>query len=143
VPVLRAWETAAPGGYADFAGKNAMVIAIIEQTQAVENVENIAAVPGIDCIFIGPSGLSYSMGFRGRRDKPKLKEAIAKVVAAAKKHNISVGRPLGSAAQAEQLIKVGFQFSQGASGLGLIAAGAWLILAGLGKEIGRKERSLY
>jgi len=134
----------APEGYVDFADRNVMVITIIEQAQAVERIEEIASVPGIDVIYIGPSDLSFSMGFRGRQDEPRLKDAIAKVVAAAKRHSIPLGRPLASAAQANDLIKEGFQFLQAPSELGMIAAGARPLLEALGK--GGPEptpRSLY
>ncbi len=45
---------------ADFADRNAMVVVIIEQKEAVERIEEIAAVPGMDVIFIGTSDLSFS-----------------------------------------------------------------------------------
>src|SRR5262245_12177103 len=47
--------------YAQFANENVMVIPIIEQKQAVDNIEAIASVPGIDVLFIGASDLSYSL----------------------------------------------------------------------------------
>jgi 2-keto-3-deoxy-L-rhamnonate aldolase RhmA len=134
----------APEGYADFADRNVMVITIIEQAQAVERIEEIASVPGIDVIYIGPSDLSYSMGFRGRQDEPKLKAAIARIIAAAKRHNIPVGRPIASGAQANELIKEGVQFFQASSELGMIAAGARPLLEALGKAAPEpKARPMY
>ncbi len=121
-----------PGSYSDFADRNVMVVIMIEQAQAVEKIEEIASVPGIDVIFIGPSDLSFSLGLRGRQDDPKLKEALAKVVAAAQRHNIPVGRPAGPG-QVAQFIKEGFQFFQASSELGMMAAGARPLLGALGK----------
>src|ERR1017187_3277761 len=72
--------------YHDCADENVVVIAIIEEARAVENIDEIAATPGIDVLFIGTSDLSFSLGLRGRQQEPKLEEAIARVVGAAKKH---------------------------------------------------------
>ena len=58
-------------------------IAQIESPEAVEAVEEIAAVPGIDVLFVGPGDLSYAMGrFRAFED-PAFRSAIERVVAAA------------------------------------------------------------
>lgn len=134
----------APGGYHDFADRNVMVIIIIEQQRAVEAIEEIVEVPGIDVIFIGTSDLSFSLGLRGRQDDPKLKEAVARVVAAARRKKIPVGRPAGSAAQVAQFLKEGFQFFQAPSELALMAAGARPLLEAFGKSGAElKTRPLY
>jgi 2-keto-3-deoxy-L-rhamnonate aldolase RhmA len=122
-----------PGGYSDFADQNAMVVIIIEQASAVERIDEILSVPGIDVVYIGPADLSYSLGLRGKQDDPKLKDAIAKIVAAAKRHNLPVGRP-ASATQIPEFLKQGFQFFQSSSELGLFAAGARPLLDALGKS---------
>ncbi len=143
-PGLASLRWPAPGGYHDFADSNVMVVIIIEQQQAVERIEEIAAVPGIDVIFIGTSDLSFSMGLRGRQDDPKLKEAISRVLAAARKHNIPVGRPAATAAQVAQWTKEGFQFFQAPSELALLAAGARPLLEAFGKtDAEPKTRPLY
>lgn len=142
-PGLATLRWPAPEGYADFADRNAMVVAIIEEKRAVERIDEIAAVPGLDVLFIGVNDLSYSYGFRGRQDEQVLQDAIRKVVAAAKKNNLPVGRP-GSAANIPGLIKEGFSFFQASSELGLIAEGARPILEVLGKKAaGSKDRPLY
>ena len=79
--------------YPEFANENVMVIPIIEQKQAVDNIDAIASVPGIDVLFIGASDLSYSLGVGGQRDHPLVQEALAKVLAAGKKYNVPVGYP--------------------------------------------------
>lgn len=141
-PGLASLRWPAPGGYADFADKNAMVVIIIEQKQAVENIDAILAVPGIDVVFIGPNDLSHSYGFRGRQT-PEVKEAIAKVVAAAKRHNIPVGRTAGAGDIGEH-IKEGFRFFQASSELGMMAAGARPILEAAGKTAeAPKARPMY
>ena len=58
-------------------------IAQIESPEAVEAVEEIAAVEGIDVLFVGPEDLSYSMGIFRQFDDPRFRSAIERVVAAA------------------------------------------------------------
>jgi 2-keto-3-deoxy-L-rhamnonate aldolase RhmA len=49
-----------------------MVVIIVEEKRAVEKIDEIAAVPGIDVIFIGVNDLSFSYGQRGRyREVPR------------------------------------------------------------------------
>ncbi|HEV3204218.1 MAG TPA: aldolase/citrate lyase family protein [Gemmataceae bacterium] len=60
----------------------------IENRSAVENVEQIAAVPDVDVLFIGPADLSQSLGIPGEWDHPRLWEAIEKVAHAAGKQQI-------------------------------------------------------
>jgi 2-dehydro-3-deoxyglucarate aldolase len=85
-------------GYgADFAGymkrlaKEAVVVAMIENAQGVENAERILGVNGIDAYFLGPYDLSASLGVIGKTSHPKVEKAIAKVRAAAKR----AGKPGG------------------------------------------------
>jgi 2-keto-3-deoxy-L-rhamnonate aldolase RhmA len=143
-PGLASFRWPAPEGYTAFSDRNAAVVTIIEEARAVERIEEIASVPGIDVLFIGVNDLSYSLGLRGRQDDPKLKEAIDKVVAAAKKHGIALGRPAGNAEQVQQYMREGFLFFQASSELGMMAAGANPLLKSLGKSgFDPKTRPLY
>jgi 4-hydroxy-2-oxoheptanedioate aldolase len=130
-PGLATMRWPAPGGYHTFADNNALVIIIIEEKPAVDNIDAILDVKGIDVVFIGVNDLSFSYGARGQQT-PEVKAAIAKVVAAAKKRGLPVGRP-GAAADVKQLMSEGFSFFQGASELNLITAGAAPLLQAVGK----------
>jgi 2-keto-3-deoxy-L-rhamnonate aldolase RhmA len=142
-PGLASFRWQGPENYSDFADRNAMVIIIIEQKRAVDQIEEIAAVPGIDVLFIGTNDLSFSYGKRGRQD-PEVQEAIRKVVAAAKKNNVPVGRPASSPEQIQQFIKDGFTFFQASSELGFMATGSRPLLQSLGKSgIDPKQQPLY
>jgi 2-keto-3-deoxy-L-rhamnonate aldolase RhmA len=122
-------------GYAQFANENVMVIPIIEQKQAVDNIEAIASVPGIDVLFIGASDLSYSLGVGGQRDHALVREAVAKVLAAGKKYNVPVGYPSGNPDEINKLIAEGFQFFQASTDLNLMKNAATEMLS---KVQGRK-----
>jgi len=142
-PSLATLRWPAPGGYPDFADQNVMVIIIIEQKEAVERIEEILATPGIDVAFIGPSDLSFSYGARGK-PTPEVNAAIAKVVAAAKSRGIPVGRTAGNADDYARFAKEGFQFFQGPTDLGFMAAGARPLLQAAGKTgFDPKTRPLY
>lgn len=71
--------------YKDWLKKESIVIAQVEHIKAVENIESILPVKGIDGIMIGPYDLSGSMGFPGEYDRKDVKEAIARVEKACKK----------------------------------------------------------
>lgn len=63
------------------------VIPQCETTEALEHIEEIAALPGVDGIFVGPCDLSISMGIPLQFDSPVLTEAIERILAACKKYN--------------------------------------------------------
>lgn len=131
-PGLATLRWPAPQGYANFADQNALVVIIIEEKRAVENIDAILDVPGLDVVFIGPNDLSYSYGARGQQTD-EVKAAIATVVAAAKKRNLAVGRTT-NAADIKSHLEQGFTFFQAASELSFIATGARPLLDNLGKS---------
>ena len=59
---LASFRWPSPEDYYDFADRNMMVIAMIEEITAVEQIDAIAATPGIDVLFVGASDISFSMG---------------------------------------------------------------------------------
>lgn len=127
------WGMAVPD-YVKFANENVMVIVIIEQKLAIDNIEEIAAVPGIDVLFIGANDLSYSLGVGGNINAPVVEEAMAKVLVAAKKHNIPVGFPSGNPTEINKRIAQGFRFFQASSDLAMMSAGARDLLSKVPRE---------
>jgi 2-keto-3-deoxy-L-rhamnonate aldolase RhmA len=110
--------------YAKFADEQVMVIVIVEQKEALEHVEAIAAVPGLDVLFLGANDMSFSLGVGGRLDHPLVEEAAARVVAAGRKHGVALGYPASNPAEIQKRIAQGFRFFQTANDLGLMSAGA-------------------
>ncbi len=81
-------------GFQDYvAGANREIAAIVqaEHIEAVNHIDAIAAVPGIDAIFVGPYDLSASMGKPGRIQDPEVQAAIRRVRDA----TLKAGRKLG------------------------------------------------
>jgi 2-keto-3-deoxy-L-rhamnonate aldolase RhmA len=110
--------------YAKFANDNVMVITIIETKEAISNIDRIASTPGVDVLFIGPNDLSFSLGVGGRTKEAVVEEAVAKVIAAGKRHNVPVGYSTGDPAEINRRIEQGFRFFQAQSDLGLLGSGA-------------------
>jgi 2-keto-3-deoxy-L-rhamnonate aldolase RhmA len=120
-------------GYYDFADKNVLVVAVVEDTSAVSRIDEIAATPGVDVLFIGTSDLSFSLGLRGRQDHPRLEAAINTIAAAAKRHRKFLGRPARTPAEIKRFQKQGFQFFMVGTDLDLMAAGSVPLLRPFGK----------
>jgi 2-keto-3-deoxy-L-rhamnonate aldolase RhmA len=123
-----AFRWAAPEGYYDFADENVLVVTVVEDTSALGKIEEIAATPGIDVLFIGTSDLSFSLGLRGEQNHPKLDRAVEKIVAAGKKHGKFLGRPGLQAEEIKRFQKQGFRFFMTLTDMDFMAAGAAQVL---------------
>jgi len=143
-PGLASLRWQGPESYYDFSDRNAMAIVIIEQAQAIEKIEEIAATPGLDVMFIGTNDLSFSYGKRGDTSPAVVQDAIKKVVAAGKKYGVPVGRPAATPEQIKQYLDEGFLFFQGPSDLVMMTGGARPLVQTLGKSgFDPKKQPLY
>jgi 2-keto-3-deoxy-L-rhamnonate aldolase RhmA len=122
--ILASLRWPAPGGYYDFADRNVLVVAVVEEAQAIAHIDSIAATPGLDVLFIGTSDLSFSLGLRGEQNHPTLQDAIGKITAAAKKHGKILGRPVRNLKDIDRHVEEGFLFFQTPTELELMTAGA-------------------
>jgi len=127
----------APGGYYDFADENVLVIAVVEDTSAVSRIDEIAATPGIDVLFIGTSDLSFSLGLRGSQNHPELDKAVGTIVAAAKRHGKVLGRPARTLEEIKKFREQGFLLFMTGTDLDFMATGAAELLAPLGRSQSR------
>src|SRR5262245_182021 len=118
---------------------------MITNNQAVTNIYAIASVHGIDVLFIGASDLSYSLGVGGQREHPLVQGAIAKVLAAGRKHNVPVGYPSGNPAESKKLITEGFLFCHATTDYGLMKSAANELLNDVrgSAETSPKPASIY
>lgn len=87
---------------------SSVVICQIESPQGVENAEAIAAVPGVDNLWVGQADLSQSLGIPGDYHNPKFTGALKQVTAAAKKHGKRAGIQPGDMNQAQAWMELGF-----------------------------------
>lgn len=71
---------------------NTLVAVQVEDPEAIEHVEEIASLPYIDCIFIGPADLSLGLGHPGESDHPTVVEAFNRICnAVTSKSNVKLG----------------------------------------------------
>ena len=100
----RGCSTGAPHGeyqscpmaeFVEINNEDTLAIAQIERVEAVENIDQILSVPGVDAAVIGPTDLSVSLGIPGQTDHPKIVKAIEHVIEAANRHNVVPGVHMG------------------------------------------------
>jgi len=112
-------------GYFMEANERIAVIPMIETPEALANVEKIAAVPGVDALFVGPFDLSIALGLPpGDNDgKPAFDDAIARVSAAARSAGIATA-VLSNAKVAPLRIGQGFQMISTTTDINALAMAA-------------------
>jgi 2-keto-3-deoxy-L-rhamnonate aldolase RhmA len=93
--------------YLPVANAQTSVVVQIEHRDAIANVNQILAVPGVDAIFVGPYDLSNSMGLVGQVNHADVAAAIDKVRAACARTNCPMGIYCSSADQARKEIEAG------------------------------------
>ena len=102
-----------PGAVADkLAAANARTTLFcqIETAEGIENADAIAAIDGVDCLWVGHFDLSASLGIPGDFDHPKFKAAIERTAAATQKHGKALGRLVPTVEQGVQVFALGFDF---------------------------------
>jgi 4-hydroxy-2-oxoheptanedioate aldolase len=101
----------------------------VESPEAVGNVAAIAAVEGVDCVFVGPNDLAANMGMLGQANAPEVRAAILSVVAPIKAAGKAAGMLDFNPESGRQWIEAGFDFVAVGSDTSLLSAA----LAGLRK----------
>lgn len=79
-----------------------LLVVQVENLAALEEVEAIAAVPGVDALFVGLTDLSQDFGVPGEYGHPKLREAVDRVLRAGEAQGKPVGVPVSGPAMAEE-----------------------------------------
>jgi 4-hydroxy-2-oxoheptanedioate aldolase len=102
-------------GGADYHAKaNDIVVAfgMIETAEAIDNLDQILSVKGLDAVYIGPSDLSISYGHPPGGDKPDewMMAALKNVLDGCKRHGVKPGIHCGAPAYAKKMIEMGFMF---------------------------------
>jgi 4-hydroxy-2-oxoheptanedioate aldolase len=144
---LVAWTSYAPRGTRSFGPVRALLyggadyplhandtivrFAMIETAQALDNLDAILSVEGLDAVYIGPSDLSLSLGCTPTMDdlEPKAAQAVDHILARAKSHGLVAGIHNTGPDSALARIAKGFQFVTVSSDARLIAAGAQQVMS--------------
>jgi len=96
--------------YLNKANAEICVIVQVETREALDQLEDIAAVPGVDGVFIGPSDLSASFGYLGAPAHPEMQNVLQETVNRLQAVGMPAGILAGSAEQANQFLKWGYTF---------------------------------
>ncbi|HEX3217072.1 MAG TPA: aldolase/citrate lyase family protein [Aestuariivirgaceae bacterium] len=102
-----------PGTVADKFGRaneRTTFVCQIETAEGVENADAIAGIDGVDLLWVGHFDLSVSLGIPGEFDNPKFKNAIERVVTAARRHGRALGRLVPTVEQGIEVNRLGFDF---------------------------------
>jgi 4-hydroxy-2-oxoheptanedioate aldolase len=103
-------------GYAGAANENTIVALQVETADCIKNIDDIAAVPGVDILFLGQNDLCMSMGLYEKYEfphmytSPELNDATNKLRAAAKRNNVILGLFLFGTARVGEFLEKGFPF---------------------------------
>jgi 2-keto-3-deoxy-L-rhamnonate aldolase RhmA len=104
------YETTDVGAAIAAVDARTLIVPKIETVRGVENADAIAAVPGIDVLFVGHMDLSVSLGIPGGYEHPRFLEAVARVMAACQRHGKAGGCLVATPDQGRQWIARGFRF---------------------------------
>ena len=113
------------------ANRRTTIFAQIETAEGVENADAMAAIDGIDCLWIGHFDLSCSLGIPGEFSHPKFVAAVKAVTKAAQKHGKSLGRFVPDVATGLGLYAAGFDFISYAGDLWVYQAAVAAGISGL------------
>ena len=95
--------------YTDDANRETFIAVQIETPEALGNVEEIATVPGVDALFVGPGDLGLRLSQSESKTQTSLDEAITQVADAARRHGIAWGIPAGTPELIKQYRAMGAQ----------------------------------
>lgn len=122
--------------YAKEANRTVVAFAMIETRQALDNLDEILAVDGLDAVYVGPADLSLALGCTPRfdQDEQPVVEAIDLIARKAKEHGIVPCIHNGTPEYALKMIEKGFKLVTIASDARLMAAGAQAVVARMRSE---------
>ena len=112
-------------GYYEAANREICCMPMIETRQAIDSLDDILSVPGIDAIYVGPNDLSISLGIGPGADHEdeRFTGAISTIIDGCRRHGIVAGAA-GSAVTAPKRLEEGFQFVEVSRDSGAMTRGA-------------------
>ncbi len=122
--VMRASDYGRTQGYHRNAHLDTCILVQLETKAAINEIEAVAAVEGVDGIFIGPSDLAAAFGHLGNPKHPEVQAAIKDAGARIRATGKSAGMLAGNPDDVEALFEMGFNFTAVGSDTGILARGA-------------------
>jgi len=118
--------------YVQQANAETLVVLHVETGEAIEHLPKIAAVDGVDVIFIGPTDLSHSLGFPGQAQHPTVQAAMERIAEIVAQSSAALGIMVGNVAAARQWRDRGARY---------IAVGLESLLSPAAREYLREART--
>ena len=122
--LTRATQFGRVKGYFDGAASQLCTIAQIETRAALDALEDIAAVPGIDGLFVGPADLAASLGYGANQQHPDLRAKVIETIARIKAAGKPAGLLTGDTVLQQQALAAGIDFLALGVDAGLLARAA-------------------
>lgn len=135
------YEAGSPVDKIKAANRRNLVIAQIETEHGLENVEEIAAVDGVDVLWVGHFDLTNFLGIPGEFDNKVYKDALKRVVKAGRKHGKGLGFMAGDRKWARDYKAHGFNMLAAGTDHGLLMAGVNDLLDSVRDAPGLKKKS--
>jgi 2-keto-3-deoxy-L-rhamnonate aldolase RhmA len=110
--------------YLRSANAETMVAVQIETREALDNLEAIASVDGVDLLFVGPTDLTLSLGLLDDRKNSKVREAMRRVVETSERHGKVAGTMAVDVEEKKAAADLGFRFISLASDVRFLLNGA-------------------
>ena len=124
-PIVRASDWGARPDYArEDAHEELCIMVQCEHVEAVENLEAIAEVEGIDMIFLGPNDLAASAGHLERMEHPEVQALLARIEETAARHGTPLATVRGAGRDWADLERLGYRIVAGINDVSLLIEGA-------------------
>ena len=120
-----------PAEFMRYANENTTIICQIESVAGLDNLEDIATIPGVDVLWIGHFDLTQSMGIPGQFHNAQFLSAMKDVVAMAQKHGLGAGIQAGNLEQAEEWMGMGFNVISYSADIGVYSSAMQDAVAGI------------
>jgi 4-hydroxy-2-oxoheptanedioate aldolase len=130
--------------YFSNANNEVCCIIMIETAHAVDDVDDIVSVPGVDAVYVGPADLSITLGLQPGADNPdeSFSSALSRILDACHRHGVVPGIA-GNATTAPKRVEQGFLMVEVASDSALLATGAARALAEVRPLTGPAAKTAY
>jgi 4-hydroxy-2-oxoheptanedioate aldolase len=127
--------------YATSANGFVVTMPMIETAQALENLEQILDVPGVDAIFVGPGDLGQALYGQAQidRETPEFLVTLEHIAKTARAKNIAAGIFTGSGKYAKKMIEIGYNFVTISSDARLLALAAKQVLNDIKNDTGQAK----
>jgi 2-dehydro-3-deoxyglucarate aldolase/4-hydroxy-2-oxoheptanedioate aldolase len=114
-----------------------LVIAMIETAEGLASVEEIAATPGVDALWLGHFDLTNFLGIPGEFSNPRYRDAVERIVAAARKHGKAAGYMAADDALAAEYLRLGFRMIATGTDQGILQAALQARIASMRRAPGK------